>query len=126
MPPAKPKPGDSLWWRGMRMKITAVENGKVFHESVADNGRFRCASELAAFKWDEDYGFWFMPNVVGDRPVIVGGRMKDPEPPRCPTCNCITFRRGECTNCRMGIPVKVSQDRIAALKARQKTKPKRR
>lgn len=121
----EPKSGDDLWWRGMRMVITAVDRGKVRFQSkearVARGGRERPAYHVVArlddLKWHGDLSHWYMEGVEGELPKFRAGPsgeavLIDPPLPRCrcrngehghaDPCATITFRQGPmCSPCRL-------------------------
>lgn len=96
----EPLPGDHVWWRGMRMVLTEVEEARSLIRYR--NDYYRCVSNASDFHWDETYEFWVNDAVSGPLPSIIRGKVgPDPEPPRCLTCGKVTFRRDYCTGCRL-------------------------
>lgn len=134
---AKLKVGDPAWWRGMRMVVTDVYGTTYTHETVdarvpdpewkardgETEGRtmpaYICTSNIADAKWDEEYGFWYLPGALtGTLPEvhITAEGVAEYEDPPIPTCICeealghehgdvcgaITFMAGpRCNTCRV-------------------------
>lgn len=134
---AEMKVGDPAWWRGMRMKVTDVYGTTYSYESVdalidepdwvSRDGETKgkkvpayiVTSNLADAKWDEEFGFWYMPGATkGELPKAVIGEDGALEivDPAVPTCICekgkehehdvphgmITWMAGPlCNNCRV-------------------------
>lgn len=115
---AKMKKDDAAWWRGMRMKVTDVYGTTYTYESVdaliedpdwvSRDGETKgkkvpayiVTSNLADAKWDEEFGFWYMPGATkGELPTILVTEGEDAQgvaevvteivDPPIPTCICV-------------------------------------
>lgn len=105
---AKLKVDDPAWWRGMRMVVTAVEGPVFMYETVdaliedpdwesrdgETKGRTKpayiLACNVADAKWDEEFGFWYLPGIAGALPkvTISAEGVAEYEDPDIPTCVC--------------------------------------
>ena len=104
---AKLKAGDAAWWRGMRMMVTEVFDGKFNYrtvDAVIDEpewvgrdgtvGRtrpaFSCTSNIADAMYDEDLDLWYCPGIEGELPTIhiADDGMAEIVDPPVPTCTC--------------------------------------
>ncbi len=113
--------GQTMWWRGMRMEIFAVnkERGVFRYASVnalieepdwvsrdgKTTGRtlpaYVVTSNSADAKWHPQFELWYMDGVSGEMPAFnKDGDLIDPVPPSCEKCGAVTFRVSPCTNCR--------------------------
>ncbi len=111
------KIGDQVWWRGMRMEITAVHDTRAYtFQGVHEKNPYRGTAAQAEALWDDELGFWYLPYTHGEFPTAeigADGETKYVDPP-LPRCICVneahghdsphgevTFRVDFCTDCRL-------------------------
>ena len=101
----KPKVGDVMWWRGMRMGIVEVLPARLLFKY--EGYGYKCTSCILEAVFNAEFGFWTMPGVEGELPKVVRGQLVDPDLKYCEQCEQRTHRdksngdgRLLCTGCR--------------------------
>lgn len=101
----KPEVGETMWWRGMRMRIVEVLPARLLFKYEGYD--YKCSSCILEAVYNDEFGFWTMPGIEGEMPRMVRGQLVDPELRYCEQCNDRTFREKSnsdgrllCTGCR--------------------------
>lgn len=112
-----PQVGDSVFWRGMRMRIYAgvmVDQDRKRGVIRYTNGHYSCTTAISDLTYHPNIDIWGVNGCEGRMPKLLRGEIVDPPMPVC-DCGAVTWRRplneGEsplCTDCRLVL--KASQE----------------